>query len=303
MSEAGPAEVGPWAREKLDALGHYLDYYTKVLKNQRWRTIYLDAFAGGGQAMLRANSPQAPAGQGTLLGDVPDDLTSVEERRLIDGSPKVALDVANPFDRYVFVEPSPRRHAELESLVAGYGDTRTVSLRRSTAEEGIAWLLERNVSPRTHRGVAFLDPFGTQLPWSSVEALGRSDVFEIVVNVALHTAVMRMMPNSGVVDPTWRPVLDRFFGTADWYDIAYGPPAQGSLLGDDAVAKPEGYERALLDFYRSRLRAAFGRVSEPMAVRNTRGVPLYYLLWAGSHEKGLQGAQYVLGMGECLPRR
>lgn len=45
--------VGPWAREKLDALARYLDFYTKVLKNQRWRTIYLDAFAGGGRCSAR----------------------------------------------------------------------------------------------------------------------------------------------------------------------------------------------------------------------------------------------------------
>ena len=26
--------VGPWAKEKLDALGQYLNFYTTVLKNQ-----------------------------------------------------------------------------------------------------------------------------------------------------------------------------------------------------------------------------------------------------------------------------
>lgn len=47
------AEVGPWAKEKLDILARYLDFYTKVLKNQPWRTIYIDAFAGGGSAKVR----------------------------------------------------------------------------------------------------------------------------------------------------------------------------------------------------------------------------------------------------------
>jgi hypothetical protein len=43
--------VGPWAKEKLDALGQYLGFYTTVLKNQRhWLrgTIFVDAFAGPG---------------------------------------------------------------------------------------------------------------------------------------------------------------------------------------------------------------------------------------------------------------
>jgi three-Cys-motif partner protein len=54
MSVQLPDAVGPWAKEKLEALGRYLDFYTKVLKNQRWRTIYVDAYAGAGRALLRA---------------------------------------------------------------------------------------------------------------------------------------------------------------------------------------------------------------------------------------------------------
>ena len=77
---------------------------------------------------------------------------------------------------------------------------------------------------------------------------------------------------------------------------------QGSPLREDAVAKHEGHERALLEFYRSRLRGAFGLASEPMVVLDTRGASLYHLLWADPHRKGLQGAQYVLGMGERLPQ-
>ncbi len=48
--------VGPWAKEKLNALQRYLNYYTKVLKNHRWRTIYADGCAGGGRAVVRATA-------------------------------------------------------------------------------------------------------------------------------------------------------------------------------------------------------------------------------------------------------
>ena len=58
MRAASPgAIVGPWAKEKLEALQRYLDFYTKVLKNQPWDTIYVDAYAGGGRAVLRASAP------------------------------------------------------------------------------------------------------------------------------------------------------------------------------------------------------------------------------------------------------
>jgi three-Cys-motif partner protein len=60
--------VGPWAREKLDTLQRYLNYYTTALKNQPWWSlIYVDAFAGPGTARLRPSN-QAPDSM-PLFGD------------------------------------------------------------------------------------------------------------------------------------------------------------------------------------------------------------------------------------------
>lgn len=61
------AEVGPWAEQKLAALAAYLEFYTTVLKNQHWcKTIYLDAFAGGGARTFgrrqRAHPKRCPCG-------------------------------------------------------------------------------------------------------------------------------------------------------------------------------------------------------------------------------------------------
>jgi hypothetical protein len=49
MSDELADSVGPWAKEKLEALGRYLDFYTKVLKNQPGRrsTLTHTQVAGG----------------------------------------------------------------------------------------------------------------------------------------------------------------------------------------------------------------------------------------------------------------
>ncbi len=39
---------GPWTQKKLRILGLYLNAYTTALKNQRFRLVYIDAFAGSG---------------------------------------------------------------------------------------------------------------------------------------------------------------------------------------------------------------------------------------------------------------
>src|SRR5438874_1982997 len=63
--------VGPWAKEKLTALGDYLSAYTQVLKNQSWcrGTIYFDAFAGPGLSPIRRTTAQPSSNKGDLFGD------------------------------------------------------------------------------------------------------------------------------------------------------------------------------------------------------------------------------------------
>jgi three-Cys-motif partner protein len=291
-------EVGPWAKEKLDSLARYLDFYTKVLKNQPWRTLYLDAYAGGGRALIRAEEPTAPVGR-NLFGDLPP--IDFDARKLIDGSPRVALNIANQFDRYIFVEPDPNHAAELEALRLEYADRTTIDVRNTTAAEGIAWITGQQISRRSHRGVAFLDPFGAKLDWASIQALADTGLFEVVVNFALNMAIQRMLPNSGAVPEGWAATLDSYFGSRAWFDEVYHHP-QGGLFTITGYEKRDDYGERLLELYRAQLKSAFGHVSTPCLIRNTRGAPLYYIIWAGPNKKGLEGANYILTMGERLSR-
>lgn len=288
------AEVGPWAEQKLAALAAYLEYYTTVLKNQTWcRTIFFDAFAGGGEATIR-RKPQISAANVALW----DEPIEPERIRLIQGSPRRALDLANPFTRYVFVDADPIRIAELEALKSQYADTRIIDIRQGSAADEIQWLLSHNISKRIHRGVAFLDPFGAHLPWASVEALAKTGVFEAIINFPLHMAINRLMTLNPEIPEAWRAQLDGFFGQG-WYDEVY--ETRSGLFGPEVKKRADAQGR-LLRFYRKKLEGAFGHVSQPMLIRNTVGGPLYYLLWAGLHSAGLKGADHVLKMGETVGR-
>lgn len=295
---SGPAEVGPWAKEKLEALARYLDFYTTVLKHQHWcRTIYFDGFAGGGRAAIRQQPAKiAPnPNQVPLLEGPP---VEPELQEVIDGSPRLALGIANPFNRYIFVDPDPERVAELKELEAGNEDR--VSVLELTAAEGIDWMLEKKISKATHRGVAFLDPFGAQLDWASIQKLAGTGLFEVVINFALNMGIVRMLPNSAEVPDAWASRLDSYFGGRAWFDEVYHKPF--GLFGQGELQKRSDYMDRLLKLYRSKLKDAFGHVSTARLIKNTKGAPLYYLLWAGPHRKGLEGADYILKMGEKLSR-
>lgn len=289
-----PAEVGPWAKEKLVALGGYLDYYTKVLKNKRWRTVYVDAFAGGGTAVVRSKPHEADAGA-PLFGESGDP----EQQEFIRGSPRIALALANPFSTYVFVDASGTRISELEELKREYGNTRNIHIRPGLAEDEIRWVLQRNIRRSTHRGFAFLDPFGAHIGWESIRALADTGLFEVLINFPLHMAMVRLMKNDGDIPEGWRNQIDRFFGGNQWFEDVY--EQRPDLLGS-SVRKRDDYMDRLLRRYTNQLRGAFGHVSVPRLIRNTRNSPLYYLLWSGPNRKGLEGADYILGMGERLAR-
>lgn len=287
-----PAEVGSWAKQKLDALERYLEYYTTVLKNQPWRTLYVDAFAGGGTAVVRKKE-KIDDGQVFFLGEAHD----LEQQEFIRGSPRIALALKRPFDTYVFIDANGTRVSELEALRDEYGASRNIHIRRGTADDEIGWVLQQKIARNTHRGVAFLDPFGAHLGWRTTAALAETKLFEVLVNFPLHMALARLMKNDAEIPDTWRAQIDHFFGDPEWTNDVY--EKRDDLLGSK-TCKRDDYLDRLLERYRSQLRDAFGFVSQAKLIRNTRESPLYYLLWAGSHRKGIEGADYILKMGESL---
>lgn len=286
--------VGPWAKEKLGALGQYLNFYTTALKNQsRWLrgTVYIDAFAGSGFYRVRTRDV-SPAVPDILAAESETDSAVVE---YLKGSPRVALDIANPFSSYLFIEHDAERIADLRALRDAYQSSRNVEIHEGDANEALNTWLARGIDWRHHRALVFLDPFGMQVPWSTIDALAKTGAIEIIVNFPLGMAIQRLLTRSGEIPEGWQVSLDSFFGSGEWRSIVY--QTDTGLFGEYTVKVSDAGAR-LLEWYRSRLRQTFGNVSTARLIRNTRGGPLYYLIWAGPHRLGLVGAEHVLGKGE-----
>jgi three-Cys-motif partner protein len=299
-------KVGPWAEEKLDSLRRGLHYYTTYLKNQPyWRKVYIDAFAGPGLSEVRTRpKDERPSSltAGDLLAmlaneDAPDPVE--EEVRFLKGSPRIALDLQNPFDRYIFIERDPKRLTELAAMKDEFGARRNIEIFPGDANAILLEFLQAGFSKSTHRAYVFLDPFGIQVPWSTIEALAATKAIEVLINFPMGMAIRRMMPRSGDIPDGWGISLDAFFGSPDWRLHAYKETR--SLFGQQS-SKLIDSEVRLLEWYRERLRDAFGFVSEAQLITNTRGGRLYYLIWAGPRQEGLKGANYILTMKRSRSR-
>jgi three-Cys-motif partner protein len=152
-----------------------ISIFTTVLKKQgRWLrgTFYVDAFAGPGLFRIRTKTSVSESSGLFGLFDA-DPESDQAETEFLKGSPRVALDIANPFGSYLFVERDPQRIVELESIKAEYSDKRRIVVQEADANAALKAWLASGIDWRYHRAVVFLDPFGMQVPWFTIHALAK----------------------------------------------------------------------------------------------------------------------------------
>src|SRR5438445_11046897 len=123
------------------------------------------------------------------------------------------------FTYYVFIEKDPERVDELQKLEQEYAETRKILIRQSDCNR---YLLDRLVeNPKINwtewRAVVFLDPFGMQVPWSTLVALGQTKAIEVFLNFPVGMAIQRLLLRSGGFTEKRRgsstPTLARRIGT------------------------------------------------------------------------------------------
>lgn len=217
----------------------------------------------------------------------------------IYGSPYVALDIEHPFTRYIFIDKDPIRIAQLREVAKEYGERRNIKIIPDDAASAIGdFLTDDEIDWITHRAVIFLDPFGMQVPWKTIEAIARNGKIEIILNLPVGTAIQRLLPQSGEFSDEQRERLTEYFGSSEWEEVIY--ERSTDLFGDTDVTKIENSGARLAEWYRNRLQNAFGFSPLPRLIRNSTGGHLYYLLFAGPNQTGAKIAAHVLKQGQII---
>lgn len=137
------------------------------------------------------------------------------------------------------------------------------------------------------RAVMFIDPYSTQLNWSTlghIAATGKIDMWLLFPI----SAILRMTPTSGDrVRPEWRETISRLLGDDGWEDALYEPRSSvpmDDLFGNDGL--DETYSRLnveeLTHWVTKRLQELFSYVAEPVRLDNN-GSPLFLFYFAVSN--------------------
>jgi three-Cys-motif partner protein len=238
-SSAMEAFGGPWSLKKLDCVESYAVNYLKVMQNQAWALHYVDAFAGQGKQQLKTSALD--------LGFLAED----EEARVefLEGSAMRALKVSSQatrgFDQFIFIEASHQSKEKLAERARSEWPGLADRIRVVEADANTAIVdYVRFTNWKQTRALVFLDPFGLQVRWETIEDLARTRACDIWYLFPIG-GVIRMLPSSGQMNASWEAKLDSLFGSTDWRDEFFAEEKQGELFGDASRIKSANESRIL----------------------------------------------------------
>jgi three-Cys-motif partner protein len=291
---------GDWTEDKLSRIKEYHEAYNKALKNQPFKREYIDAFAGTGYREVTC--------EGTDEAMLFPELGAQDVRQFLDGSARIALNVEPGYHRFTFIEKKPDKVKELQKLKAEFTN------KEIRIEEGDANTLVQslcNESWNYRRAVLFLDPFGMQVSWQTLEAVAATKSIDAWILFPLCVGITRLLSKSEIPDESRCKPLDVLFGDRSWVDAFYrrhslsGRATAQRTFFDDPVLDASTVQRtdlsAIEKYYRARLRTIFAGVADnTVRLTNTRNVALYLLFFVAGNEKG---APIAVKIAESIMRR
>lgn len=152
---------------KLEAIGRYMEAFNQALKNKDWilERYYIDLQAGRGKVSI---------------GD-----------KLYLGSPLIALTIDPSFTQYRLNELKTENYEILAKRVAQAARHSRVRLFQRDGNEVVHDICDE-INAREAQGkiqgkgstvnLAFLDPYGLELKWSTVERLARIRRMDLIIN-------------------------------------------------------------------------------------------------------------------------
>lgn len=259
---------GDWTAKKLNIFTSYLDAYLIALQNQKFKKIYIDAFAGTGE------------------------IETSDGEAYLAGSAKRALSAEKRFDYYYFIESDESKASELEHMI----DTEFPHLKRFTtvyrgdANEKLGKIIN-DIDWRFNRGLLFLDPYATQVDWATLERVAGTKSIDVWYLFPF-SALNRMFPKNGKYG-SWENTIDRLLGDNGWRTEFYKKDPQVSLFDLGLIDGGEDEDRVIKDaslehikeYIISRLETTFPCVSNnPRIFKNSKESTMFLFCFAISNE-------------------
>jgi three-Cys-motif partner protein len=245
---------------KLEIIGAYLPAYTRALSKSIFKTHYIDAFAGTGHC----------------------DITVDGKTLTVPGSAFRAMECNPPFHRLIFIEKSKKWAAALDAMKKAQ-PTRDIDVIRGDANRALPACIAE-LSAHNDRAIVFLDPFGMQVEWGTLERVARSKLADVWYLFPLSGLYRQATRLEAKVSPDKAAALTRTFGPHDWRAEFY--PEKFDLLGRAPGSRTLSAAE-LASCVKRWLESIFVKVSEPKLLYRKSAVgariPIFALFFAVSN--------------------
>lgn len=269
--------IGKWSEEKLNLLRKYLNAYTNIMKGQSWCRngyYYIDAFAGTGMPK------------------------SKDEERYVDGSPIVALKVKKPFKSYIFIEKEDWRVKKLDDLKKKFPEL-DIKIKQGDCNA----IIINDIIPAIrfenfNRGIIFLDPFGMEVDWGTIDGIAKTKALEIFLNfpvMAINRSILINNPDK--IDKAKIERMNKLWGSEQWMGEIYKETPD---FFERRIEKVSQTGKSLGTLFQKRLEELFPYVTFPLVMRNSINAPLYCLIFAGHNATGKKIADTIFKSFEKL---
>lgn len=249
-----------------------------------WETIYFDGFAGSGTKEKEVKTE--------LYEQLK--ITEAEERTYKGAAERVLTlkdDLA--FNYYYFIDKKE------ESLTKLKGKLKDIKGKKIEFRSGDAnkWIKElaKALKTKEYAALIFLDPFGMQIDWSSVEELKgtRSDVWILVPTGVIVNRLLDKAAELKYIDK-----LESFFGLTEKEikAIFYKQEVKQTLFGEEeTISKISKPIEKIAKIYATRMKTIWKHVTEePLVLKNRNGVPIFHFVFASNNQNALKIAKQII---------
>jgi three-Cys-motif partner protein len=255
---------GSWTEEKLAVMRSYFALYAQALKKQRFEKWYIDAFAGTGEVKTCGSRGRQ------LFGDDANEVAEVK-----DGSARKALGIDPPFDRYIFIDRA-KGHVEALKALREKFPKRTIDVQTGDANQVLKDLCQ-SINWQKTRAAVFIDPYGMQVKWSTLESLAATKAVDVALLYPTGP-LNRMLAKRGNIPAAWARRIDDHLGPCDWRNASYKETEQIDLFSpESSTLKKTMNAEGLRQFVLERLKSLPFVCDKQLELRNSREAVLYHL--------------------------
>jgi three-Cys-motif partner protein len=244
--------VGRWAETKYRLISLYDRLFSTGMKN-KWHRVYIDLYSGGGYAQVR----------GTDIW--------------LKGSPILAIDVPDAFDRYIFCEDDEDLMHALQrrcQRIAPNADVRYVPGCCDIEIEKICEAIPISSGNNRVLSLCLVDPFDFGFKFATIRRLSQGRRVDFLVLLAVWMDANRAYDH--YVDGT-NPKLDEALGNTKWRERWKAHPR----------VRDEFLSFLAEEFALSMTSLGYLKIgpSEMKPIRSDNNVPLYYLALFSKHDR------------------